>query len=96
MDLLKKFYAGDIILWKSYWLVGVLCSLVVGAIAGLIGAFTGMADLTKVIYAAWMIIATVGTWKSSDKYKGPKYWSILAKIGIIVGIIQVLSSMSKY
>jgi hypothetical protein len=96
MNLLKKFYAGDIILWKSYWLVGVLGSIVAGAIAGLIGGFTGIDNLTKIIYSAWMIIVIVGTWKSSDKYKGPKYWSILAKIGVIVGTIQVLSSFSQY
>lgn len=77
-------------------MVGVLCSLVIGAIAGLIGAFTGIATLTKLIYGAWMIIVIVGTWKSSDKYKGPKYWPILAKIGVVVGTIQVFSSFSQY
>ncbi len=96
MNLLKKFYAGDIILWKSYWLVGVLFSLVVGAVAGLIMLSTGIITLGKIFYGAWMIVSFVGVWRSADKYKGPRYWSNLAKIGTVVGIIQVLSSFSQY
>ena len=95
MNLLKKFYAGDIILWKSYWLVGVLLSMGVGFISGFVGVFTEP-TLTKLIYAAWMIVVVVGVWRSSDKYKGPKYWSILAKIGVILGTIQVLISFGEY
>ena len=96
MNLLKKFYAGDIILWKSYWLVGVLFSLVVGAVTGLIMLSTGIITLGKIFYGAWMIVSVVGVWRSADKYKGPRYWSILAKIGTVVGIIQVLRSFSQY
>ena len=96
MDLLKKFYAGDIILWKSYWLGGVLFSLLVVAVAGLIMLSTGIITLGKIFYGAWMIVSTIGVWRSSDKYKGPRYWSILAKIGIIAGLIQVLNSFTSY
>ena len=96
MDVLKKFYAGDIILWKSYWLGAVLFSLVVGVAAGLIILSTGIVILGKIFYGAWTIVSAIGVWRSSDKYTGPRYWSILAKIGIIVGLVQVLNSFTQY
>ena len=41
----------------------------------------------------FQIYTVVGIWRSANKYRGPKYWSILAKLAIIVGVISNLFSL---
>ena len=41
----------------------------------------------------FQIYTVVGIWRSSDRYKGPKFWAILAKIMIIIGIISNFASL---
>ena len=60
---------------------------------------TGMPDLMmNVILLPWVIYVSVGCWRSSEKYKGPKFWSVLVKflviIGIISTIVQIFSGLS--
>ena len=68
---------------------GVVYSIIVGIIIAIIVIGFGMPEKTiNVLVLPWLIYITIGIWKSSDKYKGPKFWSILAKIAIVLGIIQ--------
>ena len=32
-------------------------------------------------------------WRSSDRYKGPKFWAILAKIAIVLGVLSNFGQM---
>ena len=41
----------------------------------------------------WYIYTTVGIWRSSDRYKGPKFWSILAKIAVILGVLSAIGQL---
>ena len=58
----------------------------------LVGIFTLAVGLSE--DAMWgfiipfQIYTIVGIWRSSDNYKGPKFWAVLAKIAIILGIIS--------
>ena len=91
---LKKFFNGDLSLPYSYWAVGVLISFGVGFIAGFLSMLLmkGLA-LAYLIIVIWQIFITIGIWRSSDKYKGPKFWSYLAKIMMIVAWGYLLSTL---
>ena len=41
----------------------------------------------------WAIYSTVGIWRSSDKYKGSKFWAVLTKILIVIGVISYFSGL---
>ena len=89
-----KFWNGDLSLPMSYWLVGVVFSVVVGFVIGAIVIATGLhEDAMFGFLIPWYIYTTVGIWRSSDKYKGPKFWAILAKIAVIFGVLSGLGQL---
>ena len=89
-----KFWNGDLSLPMSYWLVGVVFSVVVGFVIVVIVIAAGLhEDAMFGFLIPWYIYTTVGIWRSSDKYKGPKFWAILAKIAIIFGVLSALSQL---
>ena len=89
-----RFWNGDLSLPMSYWGVGVGIGLVFGL---LIGVFTGAKGMSE--DAMWgflipfQIYTVVGIWRSADKYKGAKFWAILAKVAVVFGIVSNLFSM---
>ncbi|MBT7623600.1 MAG: hypothetical protein HN595_03640 [Flavobacteriaceae bacterium] len=94
-----KFWNGDLSLPMSYWLVGTVFGIGVGLAVGLFVGFSGMPEVAVNIFLIpWFIYSTVGIWRSSDKYKGAKFWAILVKVVIVLGIIsgvgQLLTSIS--
>ena len=94
--IVKKFWLGDIRLWKSYWLVGeILNALVILIIFNieirifnnnLIGnlmpfiSFDNFNILSKIILIFWTIFITIGIWRSAEKYKGAFPWIFLTLI----------------
>ena len=89
-----RFWNGQLSLPMSYWGVGIGLGIVYGFLVGIITFGLGMSD-----DAMWgfiipfQIYTVVGIWRSSDRYKGPKFWAILAKIMIIIGIISNFASL---
>ena len=63
----------------------------------LVGAFTisvGMSeDAMWGFLIPFQIYTVVGIWRSADKYKGAKFWAILAKVAVVFGIVSNLFSM---
>jgi len=89
-----KFWYGDLSLPMSYWGVGVGIGIAFGF---LVGIFTIAAEMSE--DAMWgflipfQIYTVVGIWRSADKYKGAKFWAILAKVAVVIGIISNFISM---
>ena len=89
-----KFCNGELSLQMSYWGVGVGIGIVIGL---LIGIFIGAAGMSE--DAIWgflipfQIYTVVGIWRSANKYKGAKFWSILAKVAVVFGVVSNLLSM---
>ena len=93
-NFFQKFWNGDISLPKSYWLVGVVFGMIVGFVIGIIVISLGMSEIAiNLFLIPWAIFSTVGIWRSSDKYKGLTLWSVLAKISIVLSVIQGLASV---
>ena len=89
-----RFWNGDLSLPMSYWGVGVGIGLVFGLLIGVFTGATGMSeDAMWGFLIPFQIYTVVGIWRSADKYKGAKFWAILAKVAVIFGIVSNLFSM---
>ena len=87
-NLFVAFWNGDVSLVKSYWLIGVLLTIGVVLVATFLVIAVGLPyEAMFGIYIPWVIYITVGVWRSADKYKGPKFWAILAKIAMVIGVL---------
>ena len=89
-----RFWNGDLSLPMSYWGVGVGIGLVFGLLIGVFTGATGMSeDAMWGFLIPFQIYTVVGIWRSADKYKGAKFWAILAKVAVVFGILSNLFSM---
>ena len=89
-----RFWNGDLSLPMSYWGVGVGIGLVFGLLIGVFTGATGMSeDAMWGFLIPFQIYTVVGIWRSADKYKGAKFWAILAKVAVVFGIASNLFSM---
>jgi len=86
-----KFWDGELPLVQSYWVVAWLISLPVGFAIGFVALFVGFAMFA--FFIPWYVFTTVGVWRSSDRYKGPKFWSVLAKLAMILAWISLVTEM---
>tara|TARA_B100000029_G_scaffold502057_1_gene576654 strand:+ start:4010 stop:4324 length:315 start_codon:yes stop_codon:yes gene_type:complete len=89
-----KFWDGELSLPMSYWVVGVVISIPVGFVIGVLTALINApANSIYAFLIPWYVYIVVGVWRSSDKYKGPKFWAILAKIALVLGIVRLIAGM---
>ena len=89
-----RFWNGDLSLPMSYWGVGVGIGLVFGLLIGIFTGATGMSeDAMWGFLIPFQIYTVVGIWRSADKYKGAKFWAILAKVAVVFGIVSNLFLM---
>ena len=89
-----RFWNGDLSLPMSYWGVGIGLGLVFGLLIGVFTGATGMSeDAMWGFLIPFQIYTVVGIWRSADKYKGAKFWAILAKVAVVFGIVSNLFSM---
>ncbi len=89
-----NFWNGDVSLPMSYWGVGIGIGIFYGFIIGLFTFSAGMSeDAIWGFIIPFQIYAVVGIWRSANKYKGAKFWSILAKVALVLGIISNLFSI---
>ena len=90
----SEFYDGRLSLPHSYWIFGLAYSILVGVILGILTISFGLPDKAiNVLALPWVIFISIGVWRSSDIYKGPKFWAILAKIAVVLGLIQSVASI---
>jgi len=96
----KRHWRGELSLPKSYWINGFLIwalginLLCVAALTAALIALRGTAGLVIIVALAVMALqataylwALVGIWRSAVRYPGPKFWSILARVAIAIGVL---------
>ena len=86
----NKFINGHLSLPLSFWLVGLFGTILVSFIILLILSSLNILSnpLLRIIAFPYLIIASIGIWKSSNNYKGLKIWSIGAKIIVVLWNLQ--------
>lgn len=91
-DYYNKFINGKISLPISFWLVGLIGTTVMGLLIMALLYFLNVLNnpLLRILAFPYLIIASIGIWQSSDNYKGPKAWSVGAKIMVVVWNIHNL------
>ena len=89
-----RFWNGDLSLPMSYWGVVVGIGIIFGFLVGAFTIAVGMSeDAMWGFFIPFQIYTVVGIWRSADKYRGTKFWAILAKIAVVFGIVSNLFSM---
>jgi len=90
--IVRRFWRGEITLWRSYWLVGELLNaifilLIFNLEIYLFGNnqftsslpfldFSNFSLLSKLILILWTGFLTTGIWRSAENYKGSIIWII--------------------
>ena len=103
--VVKKFWFGQITLWKSYWLVGELLNALTililfnieirifnnNLITNLIPfiSFNNFSFFSKLILISWTLFITIGIWRSAENYKGPFPWIALTLIFLSYRLFSV-------
>lgn len=90
-NFFSKLASGDFGLAKTYWLYGILVSLVVQIIGEFITSTESLV-LVMGIYIIYMLPVLLGIWRASKKYTGPYVWAVLAKIAVVLGWLSLGSS----
>lgn len=52
--------------------------------------------ILSLVTLVYIIISTIGVWRSASKYQGKKIWPILAKITIVIAFISYLNDIRKF
>lgn len=99
-NIFSKLIDGDYGLAKTYWLFGVLANVgfnILFKVAESTASYPRQAlaqilILTS-ISVAYSVVVVIGTWRASGKYQGPKFWAILARIMIVIGIFGLIVTL---
>ena len=85
----NRFWDGELSLPVSYWLFGVVYSIIVGILVVLLALMMGFPESAwGILILPWTIFWSVGCWRSCKNYKGSSVWPILAKISIVLTLVQ--------
>ena len=100
MELISNFFNGNIKLWKSFWFVGFGYPYLLGIVYAIVVYLLGLQlkDALYIIpsvFLACHILATIGVWRSANKYKGKKIFGILAKLFMLIGFIYIITDFNE-
>lgn len=107
-NFIVKHWRGDYSLGISYWVFGSLLTVVVVAIATMIGSTSDSHDLgaessgfiiltSYIFFIALTIWQLVGIWRSADKHHqrgGKRIWAGLAKVMVVLGLFSAVAEFS--
>ncbi|OIO03322.1 MAG: hypothetical protein AUJ49_04615 [Desulfovibrionaceae bacterium CG1_02_65_16] len=92
MKILLRLWRGEVALWKSFWLLGVLGKII------LIGSFALLAGTVPLPFSSFLtllavnllhtIFSIVCIWRSADNYAGPRAYGFLARAFIVFGCVS--------
>ena len=84
-NFLARFWRGDIKLWISYWLCGVLLQYIVLATEIYVSLKFNIPQ--GIIAYAYAMFWCVGTWRAAKKYTGKPRWAELSKFSVMLTVI---------
>jgi len=106
--MFAKHWRGEYSLPRSYWVNGALIFglginmlfLVVVSVAMFVlqkqpavMVIVCLGEMLLVLGA--YIWALVGTWRAAGKYKGPRIWAILARLGLLMGVFVTIAHVAQ-
>jgi len=91
--LVRDLWQGDVPLVKTFWLFGVVVGVGFAIVfayieyqsEGLSEGF-GFAYIigSRLFCFVYVVFINIAIWRSANKYRGPKWWAILAKVMVVV------------
>ncbi len=85
----NKFWDGELSLPVSYWMFGLVYAIPIGILVALVAMVMGFPESAwGILILPYTIFWSVGCWRSCDNYKGKIVWPVLAKITIVLALIQ--------
>ncbi len=101
MKTLRTIWQGDIPLGRLWWFYNVLVTRILlgyggGIVVGLICLSTrsvGPFYVFSALLMSWWFVLVVGVWRSAKKYQGPRIWPLLARCGVVLGVVMTLKDM---
>ena len=94
MPFVRDLWQGKLRLWITYWICGVGGNMSFVALLSLIYVARGAAaqGWLWLVYACsllWFVLIFVGIWRAAGRYSGPAIWALLARLGVLVGIVRM-------
>lgn len=99
MSRIATLWQGRVPLWKTYWLYAVLGGVCVNVIhhsvvVALFPARNALASLLILVAGlaslGYFVLTVVAVWRSAGHYRGFFLWPLLARIIVILNILQFL------
>tara|TARA_B110000008_G_C16873383_1_gene525742 strand:+ start:535 stop:888 length:354 start_codon:yes stop_codon:yes gene_type:complete len=95
---IKRLMDGDLSLVKTYWLYGVVGSILMNIVL----LIPLMAESLPLLYGAifvslaYAFVVLTGIWNSATKHHGYKFWAILAKIIVIFNGLYIFMAFVSF
>jgi hypothetical protein len=87
----KKYWSGDIELWKSYWIFAFIVNFILCSLSNFIFLFFALpAIFPFIINIIFNIFFFVGCWRSSNKYEKINFFATFVKTTIVISSIYQL------
>jgi len=83
--------SGNYGLAKTYWIYGVIVGFILGVPFRFITSIAAIYVYFALVTGYQMAVFP-GIWHSADEYKGPKIWSVLAKLAVVIGMLILIVS----
>ena len=85
-NFILKLKDGDIGLAKTYW-VFYIAALFLYLLFGIFSSYyEKYGDIIDIVTAPYFLLVLYGVWNAAQKYSGPRYWKILAKVAVVAGL----------
>ena len=97
---LIKLFKGNLPLYQSYWIYYVLANFIISAPLLLVTKihiqnFIYTFSLYLVLNLIYYFTSCIGVWRSSQKYKGNKILSFLARLIVVIGISTTILELKN-
>ena len=95
---IKRLMDGDLSLAKTYWLYGVVGSILMNIVL-LIPLMAGSLPLLYgaiFVSLAYAFVVLTGIWNSATKHDGSKFWAVLAKIIVIFNGLYIFMTVVSF
>ena len=89
VNFLTDLKDGDYGLAKTYWLFGVIGNILISfLIIPILSISKVLLIIGLIVIVIYTIIVLIGIWNSASNYRGSNFWSLLAKIAVVLGVIS--------
>lgn len=87
-------WRGRLPLWLTYWVLGVIGNMSFVAVLALVylAGGAGMMALLWAIYVLsllWFVFVFGAIWRAAGVYPGRRLWPVLARLGVLVGVLRM-------